>query len=107
MYNGAATVILVLDNDGEPAAPPRVLLRGVDLPEGAEDEMRCIAEERVRDLPRARRRDNEQVDLAVRQALRAELRPFTNQRPAIDVEIVRVPSDSRVAADARARGGGK
>jgi ribonuclease J len=107
MYNGAATVILVLDNDGEPAAPPRVLLRGVDLPEGAEDEMRCIAEERVRDLPRARRRDNEQVDLAVRQALRAELRPFTNQRPAIDVEIVRVPSDSRVAADARARGEGK
>ena len=109
MYNGAATVILVLDAQGEPAAPARLLLRGIDLPEGAEDKIRRVAEDRVRDVPRARRRVDPEIDLAVRQALRGELRAHTNQRPAIDVEIVRVGSDARVAAEPRVgarRGGG-
>lgn len=102
MYNGAATVILVFDGQGGPVAPARVVLRGIDMPEGTEETMRRAAEERVRDLPRPRRRDDEEISLAVRQALRAELRVLGNQRPAIDVEIVRVPTDGRVGAQPRA-----
>lgn len=99
MFNGNATVLLVLDSGGEPNVPPKVILRGIDLPEGAEEAIRRAAEERLRDLPRARRRDDDEVNLAVRQALRSELRRFTNQRPAIDVEIVRLPADEENATE--------
>ena len=92
MFNGAATLVVVLDANGEPASPARLLLRGIDLPDGVAETMRKIAEARIRDLPRARRRDDEEVNLAVRQGLRAEMRTYTSQRPAIDVEIVRLPA---------------
>jgi hypothetical protein len=101
MFNGAATVLLVLDADGEPSVPPKVILRGLDLPAGAEEKIRLAADARVQDLPRARRRNDEEINLAVRQAIRAELKTFTSQRPAIDVEIVRLPATDAVSYAAR------
>ncbi len=101
MFNGAATVLLVLDADGEPSAPAKVILRGLDLPEGAAEKIRRTAEARVMDLPRPRRVDDDEVNLAVRQAIRGELKAFTQQRPAIDVEIVRLPATDAVSYPAR------
>jgi len=101
MFNGAATVLLVLDADGEPSAPAKVILRGLDLPEGAAEKIRRAAEARVMDLPRPRRVDDDEVNLAVRQAIRGELKAFTQQRPAIDVEIVRLPATDAVSYPAR------
>lgn len=101
MFNGAATVLLVLDADGEPSAPAKVILRGLDLPEGAAERIRLAAEARVVDLPRARRGLDEEVNLAVRQAIRGELKAFSSQRPAIDIEIVRLPAANALSYAAR------
>ena len=90
-----------LDADGEPSAPAKVILRGLDLPEGAAEKIRLSAEARVLDLPRARRAANDEVNLAVRQAIRGELKAFSTQRPAIDVEIVRLPAANAVSYGAR------
>lgn len=101
MFNGSVVVMLVLGVNGELAAAPRVVLRGVDLPEGGEASALATVAARVADLPRPRRMDDEEVNLAVRQALRSEFRQVTGQRPGIDVEIVRLgaPAASRVSRE--------
>ena len=90
MFNGSVVALLVMNEDGRLGAPARVVFRGVDLPEGEAAAAAEAVTDRVEDMPRARRGDNEEVELAVRQALRGRLKRLTAQRPSIDVEIVRV-----------------
>ena len=99
MFNGAVAVFLVLDPVGNPVSPPSVVLRGLDIEDGAEAAAKAVAE-RIADLPRARRGDDAEIELAVRQALRAQFRRRSGQRPSIDVEIVRLDRDA-VAVSAR------
>ena len=97
MFNGSATAFLVFGEDGALAAPPRLVLRGIDVSEDhAKEAARAIAN-RIGDLPRARRRGDAEVELAVRQAIRTALRAETTQRPSVDVEIVRLAADEALA----------
>ena len=98
MFNGNATAFLVFGEDGRLAAPPRLVLRGIEVGTdgGIERAAREVAD-RVGDLPRARRGSDAEVELAVRQTLRSLLRAGTSQRPSIDVEIVRLPAEESIA----------
>jgi ribonuclease J len=97
IFNGAVAVFLVLDDAGNLISPPSVVLRGLHVENLGEAAAKAVAE-RIADLPRPRRRDDKEVELAVRQALRGELRRRTSQRPSIDVEIVRLDEDAIPAA---------
>ena len=93
MFNGSAAAFVVLRADGVLAAAPRILLRGLD---GDKDAMANAARaigEHIRDITGAHRRDDAEVELTVRRVLRGVLRQLTNQRPRIDVEILRLGGD--------------
>ena len=94
MFNGSVAAFVVLRADGVLAAAPRVLLRGLDGDEDATTNAARAIGERIRDiLEVVNRCDNAEVELAVRRVLRGALRRLTNQRPRIDVEILRLGDD--------------
>jgi ribonuclease J len=96
--NGMIVAIIVLAEDGAVAAPVRVMLRGV----GADDEEAQNDTERalrrgLDAMPRARRRDDDDVEAMARKALRGEARRLSNQRPGIEVEIIRLAETEAVS----------
>ena len=56
-------------------------------------------------MPRARRRDDGAVEAMARKALRSVARRITGQRPAIEVEIIRLAENETVSYRAGARAG--
>ena len=93
MFNGSVAAFVVLRADGALAAAPRILLRGLDGDEDATTNAARAIGERIRDVLEVNRRDNVEVELAVRRVLRGALRQLTNQRPRIDVEILHLGID--------------
>ena len=95
MFNGAISVFVVLNSEGDLLSIPNAVVRGVDVDEDKnKDPDEVWAVRVVRDivvsLPKVRCRDDEAVELAIRRALRGELRKRTNQRPSIDIGVVRL-----------------
>jgi len=93
MFNGAVTVFLVFNEAGNLVSLPSVVLRGLDIKDGADVSASAVAKG-IADLPSVRRYDDKEVELAVRQTVRGGLRRCTLQRPLIDVEIVRLDDDA-------------
>ncbi|MEQ8397193.1 ribonuclease J [Thalassobaculum sp.] len=93
LYNGAASVTLVLDKVGKLRAEPLVSFQGVtdgvdgeDLELDAADAVR----EALRGLSVANRRDDEAVREAARRMVRRVVRAEHGKRPVTDVHVVRV-----------------
>ena len=93
IYNGAAVVTLVLDDDGGLLAEPRVALMGLE----DEDDIEATAadltdqlREAIESLPRRRRRDDAVVRETARIALRRAVRDWLGKRPITEVHLVRV-----------------
>ena len=105
-FNGMIVAIIVLDADGGVAAPVRVMLRGV----GANDlEDQGEAEDALRRglefMPRARRRDDDEVEDMARKVLRARRGGRSSQRPGIEVEIIRLAETQTVSYRTDAQAG--
>ena len=98
MFNGSVVAFVVLDGDSAPASPPRVVVRGLDAREDIAETAERAVEERVRDMPRGRRRSDAEVDSAVRGVLRGLVRRLTSQRPAIDIQILRLGASQAALA---------
>ena len=93
LYNGAASVTLVLDTSGKLRAEPQVSLRVVaDGRDG--DELTADAagsvREAIRNLSVADRRDDEAVRDAARRAVHRMVKAEHGKRPVTDVHVVRV-----------------
>lgn len=91
--NGAATATLVLDDRGNLLADPRLSVQGVldnaDVKETRRDAIDAIVDA-VNDLPMHRRRDDEAVTTAARNAVRRAIHRYAGKRPVTDVHVVRV-----------------
>lgn len=90
--SGVAFVSLVLDPHGALAAPPQVLARGVaaELETGAlKAAARAVAQALNDCDPRARRRDNDVIELA-RLAARRTLEAKLGRRPLVTVALTRL-----------------
>jgi ribonuclease J len=98
IFNGSAVVTLVMDGDGALAADPMVTTHAVYDPECGADDFRA-AVDAVRDaverLPKARRRDDDEVREAARRALRRSFLASWGRKPLTDVHLVRVGAAPR------------
>lgn len=103
-FNGLIVAIIVLDEDGFAAAPMRVMLRGLDMDDA---DAEASAEESLMrgldSLPRARRRDDSEVEKMARKVLRGVARSIASQRPAIEIEILRLAEPETVTIRAGAK----
>jgi ribonuclease J len=91
LWNGAASVTLVVDAQGQPLANPKVSLRGIADGEGELVQAAVTAlEEMLADLNAAERRDDGRVEEAARQAVRRVVRAHLGKKPLTDVHIVRI-----------------
>lgn len=105
-FNGMIVAIIVLDADGGVAAPVRVMLRGV----GANDlEDQGEAEDALRRglefMPRARRRDDDEVEDMARKVFGRRRGGRSSQRPGIEVEIIRLAETQTVSYRTDAQAG--
>ena len=93
MFNGAAFVTLVVDEEGELLSDPVVGAHGL-LENGDDrdliDDLVDDAIDAVEDLPGPGRRDDGRVREAVRKAVGRTLRTEFKRRPVVDVQLVRV-----------------
>ena len=92
MHNGAVMITLVLDHDGNPLADPRVVVLGVSGGDGdglAETLERALRRT-LADMPRPRRRDSKEIELAARRAVNRHVRNVSGKRPVVNVQIVRL-----------------
>ena len=91
--SGAATATVVLDDLGNLLADPRLSVQGVlddaDVKETRQDAIDAIVDA-VNDLPTHRRRDDEAVTKAARNAVRRAIYRYAGKRPVTDVHVVRV-----------------
>jgi ribonuclease J len=91
LWNGAATVTLVMDGQGRPKAVPVVSLRGIEDADGElADAVVAGLKEALADLSSAERRDDGRVEEAARQAVRRVVRAHLGKKPLTDVHIVRI-----------------
>ncbi len=92
-FAGAATVSLVIDDRGALAAPSAVALIGAPSIIDGEDvaaELEEAVDEGVEDAPRAKRQDDEALEIIVRRIIRARLSALWGKRPPIAVLIHRI-----------------
>ncbi len=98
MFNGFAFVVVVLDGDNSMVLPPRVVVRGL-LEEADEAEGEALIAEAARAADQAlsevspgRRGDDQLIFDRVSQAVRRVLRKASDgRRPAVEVEVMRLP----------------
>jgi ribonuclease J len=91
LWNGAATVTLVVDGQGKPQAAAVVSLRGIeDADGGLAQEIVQALEEALADLNATERLDNSQIEQAARRAVRRVVRAHLGKKPLTDVHIVRI-----------------
>ena len=104
MNAGLAVIALVLDEAGL-AAPPSVLLQGIATGDAGEGELEAevaeAAEEALDRLPDAALLEDDRVREAVRTGARRVLRPYTDKRPPVEVQIVRLGRPRRKEARRR------
>jgi ribonuclease J len=103
-FNGLIVAIIVLDEDGFVAAPMRVMLRGLDSDvSDAEASAEKLLERGLDSIPRARRRDDSEVEKMARKVLRGVARDTISQRPTIEIEILRLAALEPVKVHAGAK----
>ena len=93
LYNGAASVTLVLDKAGKLRADPVVTFHGVatgDDEEDLEDDAIEALRETLAKMSPADRRDDEAVREAARRMVRRLVRSDHGKRPVTDVHVVRI-----------------
>ena len=93
LYNGAASVTLVLDKAGKLRADPVVSFHGVTEgvdEEDLEDDAIDALHEALNKLSAADRRDDEMVREAARRMVRKLVKADYGKRPVTDVHVVRV-----------------
>ncbi len=92
-HNGVVTATLVLDDSGRLLADPQIAAFGLYESNAQEAAARDLAEDvrdRVEDLPRPRRRDDEAVRTAAIQALRRRLRSELGKKPLMEIKVLRL-----------------
>ena len=89
MFNGIIIVFLVMNIEGKLLADPNVLVKGMDINNVIIDLSKIISL-RINDMPLSRKKLNKDVELSTRQVLRSEFKKFMNQKPSIDIEILRI-----------------
>jgi ribonuclease J len=91
LWNGSASVTLVIGTKGQPMAPPKVSFRGISDADGALAQAAVTAlEEMLADLSVPERRDDGRIEDAARQAVRRVVRAHLGKKPLTDVHIVRI-----------------
>jgi len=91
LWNGSASVTLVIDKRGQPVAPPKVSFRGTSDADGALTQAAVKAlEEMLADLSALERGDDGRIEDAARQAVRRVVRAHLGKKPLTDVHIVRI-----------------
>lgn len=93
MHQGVVLVTLALDFRGKMVADPQIAAPGLLDEEEDEDEMNelvGLVEESVRSLPARMREDDEDVEEAVRVAVRRWTRRLMDKKPVVRLHIVRV-----------------
>ncbi|HQS14252.1 ribonuclease J [Reyranella sp.] len=91
LWNGAAAATLVVDKRGNPLAPPKVSLRGIDDADGElQDAIEDALSEMLADLKSVERTDDRRMEEAARQAVRRVVRAHLGKKPLTDVHIVRI-----------------
>ena len=91
LWNGSASVTLVIGTKGRPMAPPKVSFRGISDADGALAQAAVTAlEEMLADLSVPERRDDGRIEDAARQAVRRVVRAHLGKKPLTDVHIVRI-----------------
>ena len=93
MFNGVATVTVVVDSEGEVQAPPALVLQGVPLAngEGALNSEICDAiDAALARMPKSARRDDGRIEEVARIASRRALRQAIGKRPVVTARVVRL-----------------
>ncbi|MEL7485638.1 MAG: ribonuclease J [Pseudomonadota bacterium] len=93
-YAGSVTVSVVLDDRGRMASPPAVAIVGGPLSiEGEEDDVQTALseaiEEAIADTPRAKRENDDAVEVVVRRTVRGRMNALWGKRPPVAVLIHR------------------
>ncbi|MDF1720933.1 MAG: ribonuclease J [Minwuia sp.] len=101
-HNGAAMIVLVVDEDSELIEDPRISLIGIA--EGAEEKELLAGADRAieRELGKINGRrpaDDDAIAQAAVRALRKVVRQANGRRPITECEVVRLEEGERVAAD--------
>ncbi len=101
-HNGAAMIVLVVDEDSELVEDPRIILIGIA--EGAEERDLIADAERAieREMGKVNGRrpaDDETLAQTAVRALRKVVRQANGRRPVTECEVVRLEEGERVAAD--------
>jgi ribonuclease J len=89
MYNGAATVTVVLDGDGRLLAPPALAIVGVEGLDGEADAQAAVTKA-LEGLSRGARGDDEACAEAARVSLRRYLKTASGKRPPVEARVVRI-----------------
>ena len=93
MFNGIATVTVVVDSEGEVQAPPVLVLQGVPLANGEGDlnsEICKAIDAALARLPKSARRDDGRIEEVARIASRRALRQAIGKRPVVTARVVRL-----------------
>ena len=93
MFNGVATVTVVVDSEGEVQAPPALVLQGVPLANGDGDlnsEICDAIDAALARMPKSARRDDGRIEEVARIASRRALRQAIGKRPVVTARVVRL-----------------
>jgi len=92
MYNGMATVSLVVYGDGALVVEPRLTLGGLvtDAEHALEARLLVVVHGALDALPAAERRDDEALGEAVRRAIRRAVAERFGKRPVTTVHVMRL-----------------
>ena len=93
MFNGVATVTVVVDSEGEVQAPPALVLQGVPLANGDGDlnsEICDAIDAALASMPKSARRDDGRIEEVARIASRRALRQAIGKRPVVTARVVRL-----------------
>ena len=93
MFNGHASVALVVDNAGIFWTEPRISLRGLPEDPATQDYTKAAIEAAsaaARGLSRTKAADDGELGEAVRRAVRRAIRNLCGKKPVTDVEVIRL-----------------
>jgi ribonuclease J len=92
-YAGLIVVAVALDSKDNVLAPPEVSIAGLPPRDAKGEEFQVLLEDRIEDtvdaLSRARRRDDGEIELAIKRSLRDFLKRRWGKRPNVRVLIIR------------------
>lgn len=93
VWHGAAVATVVVDEDGDLVAEPKLALPGLvgdEQASGLIGEALSAIRKVIGDLPRPIRRDNAALSEAVRVAIRRSIVQARGKKPSIEVHLVRI-----------------